>query len=434
MPQEESLKASAHAAFHAALSAADPGPRVAEWLAAHPQAARPRGRLVIAAVGKAACAMVAGALQERAAAPDDVLVVTKTGHDAACPAGVGGLWQTGHPEPDTRSLAAGAALLERVRGLGADDELLLLLSGGASALADVLPEGLSAEDWAASHAALVAAGLPIQSINAVRKHLSGLKGGQLARAAAPARVTALVLSDVIGDDPAVIGSGPAAADPTTFAEACAIARDVAGFPAAALALLRRGEAGALAETPKAGELPHARNIVVANNRAALEAAAGELARRGLPPLILTSRLQGEAREVARAVAAVGLEAAAAGHPASPPVALLWGGETTVTLGPAPGEGGRNQELALAMAEDLAGWVGVGALCAGTDGTDGPTDAAGAWVDGTTWERAGASAGRAALAGHDSGGLLRRLGDRVVTGPTDTNVMDLAIMLVHGGER
>lgn len=422
------LREDAEAAFRAGLAAAGPESRVVEWLRAHPEAARPTGRLVVIAAGKAACPMVSGALAARPVAPGEVLAVTKDGHGTDCPAGIR-LHEAGHPRPDDRSLAAGAAVLERVEGLGAEDELLLLVSGGASSLVDALPEGISPEDWYVANEALVGAGLPIQAINAVRKHCSLLKGGQLARAAAPARVTALLLSDVIGDEPAVIGSGPAAPDPTTFGEALAALDGLAGIPDSLRSHLEAGRAGHRPETPEG--LPNSRNVVVGSNRQALEAAARVLRDRGYGTLILTGRLQGEAREVARAVAAVALEAAGTGSPAPPPVALLWGGETTVALGPNAGEGGRNQEMALAMAEDLAGVSGVGVLCGGTDGTDGPTDAAGGWVDGTTWHRtqaAGWSVPRA-LAVHDSGPLLKALGDRIVTGPTGTNVMDLCLALV-----
>ncbi|KPV40444.1 hypothetical protein AN478_06530 [Thiohalorhabdus denitrificans] len=420
------MRADAEAALSAALATADPARGVAEWLRDHPRAGP--GRRVVVAMGKAACAMAAGAVAEGGVDPADVLVITKDGHGARCPEGARFL-EAGHPRPDGRSLAAGAAILEWVVGLGARDELLLLVSGGASALADALPPGIPPGDWYAANEALVGAGLPIEAINAVRKHCSQLKGGQLARAAAPARVTALLLSDVIGDDPAVIGSGPAAPDPSTFDDALAALHGLSGIPDSLRAHLEAGRGGHRAETPV--ELPNSRNVVVGSNRQALESAAEALRERGYGALILTGRLQGEAREVARAVGAVALEAAATAVPAPPPVALLWGGETTVTLGPESGEGGRNQEMALAMGEDLAGTEGVGVLCAGTDGTDGPTDAAGGWVDGTTWDRA-REAGwsiRGSLAGHDSGSLLEALGDRVVTGPTGTNVMDLCLALV-----
>lgn len=433
MPREQALRADAEAAFRAALEAADPGPRVSQWLTEHPGVARPDGRLAVIAIGKAACAMTGGALSVRKADPADVLVVTKQGHGEACPEGAGRILESGHPTPDARSLAAGAEVLERAQGLGPGDELLLLISGGASALADALPDGFSEPDWVAANSALVGGGLPIPAINAVRKHCSRLKGGRLAAAAAPAPVTALLLSDVIGDDPAVIGSGPAAPDPSTYGEALAAVAGLAKLPAAIRRHLEQGRAGRIAETPKPGELTATRNVVVGNNRLALEAASGGLAARGYAPLLMTSRLQGEAREAARVLAAVGLECGRSGHPAAPPAAFLWGGETTVTLGGQAGEGGRSQELALGMAEDLAGVPGIGALCAGTDGTDGPTGAAGGWVDGATWARAEAAGASvpAVLAGHDSGRLLDQLEDRIVTGPTGTNVMDLALVLVAG---
>ena len=431
MQRQQRLKADAEAAFQAALAAADPGPRVTAWLRENAQAGRPVGRLAIIAIGKAACAMAAAATAERSADPADVLVITKDGHAGQCPPGMGQVVETGHPTPDGRSLAAGEEALDRVKSLGAEDELLLLVSGGASALAEALPAGLPEADWFAANAALVNAGLPIQAINAVRKHCSRLKGGHLAAAAAPASVTALLLSDVIGDDPAVIGSGPAAADPSSYADALVAIDGIPDFPTAIRSHLQRGRDGDLQETPEAAELTHASNAVVGTNRMALEAAAQALEERGYRPWLMTSRLQGEASQVARALAAVGLEARHAGDPMTPPAAFLWGGETTVTLGSETGEGGRNQELALAMAPDLAGAAAIGALCAGTDGTDGPTEAAGAWVDGTTLRRAG-DLGLSvveALNSHDSGTLLHQLADRLVTGPTGTNVMDLALVLV-----
>ncbi|HKJ70255.1 MAG TPA: DUF4147 domain-containing protein, partial [Gammaproteobacteria bacterium] len=372
MPREDPLKSDAEAALRAALAAADPGPRVREWLEGHAEVARPRGRLAMIAVGKAACAMAAGALAARSAEAGDVLVVTKDGHAGDCPSGAGRVLEAGHPTPDGRSLAAGEDILRRVEALGADDELLLLVSGGASALAEALPGGIPPDDWFAANRALVGGGLPIGAINAVRKHCSRLKGGRLGEAAAPAAVTALLLSDVIGDDPAVIGSGLAAPDPSTFAEALGAAEGLADLPDSVRAHLGRGASGEAGETPKPGALGHARNVVVGSNRGALEAAADELEGRGYRAWLMTTRLQGEARHAARALAAVALECRVSGHPGPAPAAFLWGGETTVTLGPEPaGQGGRSQELALAMAPDLAGEAGIGALCAGTDGTDGP---------------------------------------------------------------
>ncbi|MFB6261906.1 MAG: glycerate kinase [Thiohalorhabdaceae bacterium] len=424
------MKADAQAAFRAALAAADPGQRVSRWLEAHAEAGRPEGRLAVIAIGKAACAMAAGALAVRDTDPGNVLVITKEGHGNGCGAGLQVL-ECGHPTPDRRSLTAGEAVLERAQDLGPADELLLLVSGGSSALVEALPPEIPCDDWFAANDALVGGGRPIQAVNAVRKHCSRLKGGRLAEAAAPARVTALLLSDVIGDDPAVIGSGPAAPDPSTFDEALEAIDGLSHVPDSIRDYLEGGKAGAISETPKPGALADVCNVVVGNNRSALEAAGHELAQLGYQPLPMTSRMQGEAKEVARVLAAVGLESRAASQPAAAPVAFLWGGETTVTLGPTPGEGGRNQEMALAMAGDLDGEPGIGALCAGTDGTDGPTNAAGGWVDGTTCQRiadAGCSVEQA-LAYHDSGSALASLGDRLVTGPTGTNVMDLALVLV-----
>ncbi|HKJ89447.1 MAG TPA: glycerate-2-kinase family protein, partial [Gammaproteobacteria bacterium] len=253
MSGREGLKADAEAAFREGLAAADPGRAVSAWLHAHPGIAASPDRTLVVAVGKGACAMAAGALEARGLPPAHVLVVTKDGHGTLCPEGVE-LREAGHPRPDVRSLAAGEVILERAASLGAGDELLLLVSGGASALAEALPAAIEPEDWFAANDALVGSGLPIQAINAVRKHCSLLKGGQLARAAAPARVTALLLSDVIGDDPAVIGSGPAAPDPTTYADALDAVKGVTGFPPAIRAHLEAGQNGAHPETPKPGEL------------------------------------------------------------------------------------------------------------------------------------------------------------------------------------
>ena len=429
MQRRERLKADAEAAFRAALAGADPRPRVADWLRRHPGTAEPRGRLAVVAVGKAACAMAAGVLDARPQLADTGLVVTKDGHGAGCPEGWD-LLETAHPRPDHRSLSAGAELLGRAGALGEGDELLLLVSGGASALVEALPEDIPAGDWFAASEALVGSGLDIEGINAVRKHCSRLKGGRLAAAAAPARVTALLLSDVIRDDPAVIGSGLAAGDASTFGEALALARSVPAMPATVIAHLERGARGELAETPRPDGLGGVTNAVVATNHLALEAAGALLGERGYRPLLLTSRLQGEAREVARVLAAVAMESRASGSPVPSPAAFLWGGEPWVTLSGEPGVGGRAQELALALADELAGAGPAGGLCAGTDGTDGPTGAAGGWADDSTRARAEAEGWPVAdtLTRHDSGSLLEALGDRLVTGPTGTNVMDLMVVL------
>lgn len=340
-----------------------------------------------------------------------------------------------HPVPDERGIAGAARIAELARQAGADDLVLCLISGGASALLPLPAPPLTLEQKQVTTQLLLRSGAAIGEVNAVRKHLSAIKGGQLARLCAPATVISLMLSDVIGDDLAVIGSGPTAPDTSTFADALSVLdrhglRD--GVPSAVRERLEQGAAGALPETPKPGDplFRRVQNLVVGSSALAVEAAASEARALGYRPLILTTRLEGEAREVARALAAIAHEAALDGRPVRSPACLIAGGETTVTVR-GTGKGGRNQELALAAALDLAGAPRLVLLSGGTDGTDGPTDAAGAIVDGETVARA-ESAGlnaRAALMANDSYPLLDATGDLLRTGPTGTNVMDVQVMLV-----
>jgi hydroxypyruvate reductase len=282
--------------------------------------------------------------------------------------------------------------------------------------------------------ALLRAGAPIEELNAVRKHLSRLKGGQLARLAAPARVVALVLSDVVGDDLATIGSGPTAPDPTSFADALAVLeRRGVRAPRAVRRVLEQGALGERPETPKSGN-PLFRRVshhIIGGNRSSLLAAERELRRRGLRTLRLTSRLEGEAREVARALVAMLHECADSGVPARPPVCLLVGGETTVSVR-GPGRGGRNQELAVACARPLARLPRHAVVASlASDGVDGNSDAAGGVVDDTSLARAaalGLEPPEDCLARSDSRAWLDGLGDLVVTGPTGTNVVDLMLLL------
>jgi hydroxypyruvate reductase len=342
----------------------------------------------------------------------------------------------GHPVPDESGQRAADEVEALVRGLGRQDLLLLLLSGGASALLPAPSEGLTLADKAQTASLLMRAGATIHELNTVRKHLSRLKGGGLARAAAPARVACLALSDVVGDDPSTIASGPASPDPTTYAAALDVLqrRGVAdAVPPTVRRHLEAGARGARAETPKPGD-PLFRRVsytVVGSNRLSLAAAATEARRQGLRPLILTTRLEGEAREAARVLVAVLRECVEEGRPVRPPACLLAGGETTVTV-TGKGFGGRNQELVVAAAEGLAAFPAPAVVASlATDGIDGHSDAAGGVADGRTLARAealGLAAPRVFLAENDSRSFLGPLGDLIVTGPTGTNVMDLTALL------
>jgi glycerate-2-kinase len=335
-----------------------------------------------------------------------------------------------HPLPDDRSVGLGARALGIAREAAADDVLLVLISGGASSLLAGPADGITLADKRATVQQLLMAGAPIGELNAVRKHLSAIKGGQLA-AATRARMCALLISDVVGDDPSVIASGPTVADPSTFADALAVLErrgGAAAYPAGVSERLRRGAAGAVAETPKPGDAVFDRTMtrVIGGLRNAM-AAAGEAATAlGYRVVIVDAPIVGDARGAARDVAAhVG-----AARRGGTPLCVISGGETTVTVR-GTGRGGRNQELALALAPHLNAFGGdVAAICAGTDGVDGPTDAAGAYVDATTLNRA-AAAGLDAerfLNNNDSYGFFDRLGNLIRTGPTGTNVGDIQIVV------
>jgi hydroxypyruvate reductase len=392
-----------------------------------------RGRLVVLAAGKAAPAMAAAAEEVLGRRISDGLVVSNAPGPAL---GRTRLLLTGHPLPDTRGLEAAAAVEALVRGLRAEDIVVVLLSGGASALLPAPVAGVSLKDKADVTSRLMRAGAGIAELNTVRKHLSRLKGGGLARAAAPARVVALVLSDVVGDDLSTIASGPTVPDPTTHADALRVLDDRglrAGIAASARRHLEAGARGQAPETPKPGDpvFRRVRTQLVGSNRLSVEAAAREARRQGLRPLVLTTRLEGEAREAARVLVAVLRECVESGRPAAPPVCLLAGGETTVTVR-GDGRGGRNQELVVAASALLASFP-VEAVVASlaTDGIDGASEAAGGVADRTSVARAdalGLAPPAAFLAASDSSGFLAPLGDLIVTGPTGTNVVDLAVLL------
>lgn len=389
-------------------------------------------RVWLIGAGKAAVGMALGArdvLGERIAGGT---VTTRDGYGGEVP-GID-TWEAAHPVPDTRGLAGAAEALACARAAGARDLVLCLLSGGASALWPAPVAGVSLTDLRAMTEALLRAGATIREINAVRKHLSRIGGGWLAREAYPARVVALVVSDVVGSPLDVIASGPTVPDPTTFADALGVlsAYEITA-PPAVLRHLRAGAAGEAPETPKPGgaEFDRVSAHVVAANADALRGASAEAARLGCRALVLADDLEGEAREVARGIAREALERQGALRPGSAPLALLLGGETTVTVR-GRGTGGRNQELALALALELEGRAGIVAATLGTDGTDGATSAAGGVIDGETVAR-GAAAGRDArdhLARNDSHPYLRATGDLLVTGPTGTNVCDVVVILAE----
>jgi glycerate 2-kinase len=343
--------------------------------------------------------------------------------------------ECGHPVPDARGAAGAERIAAIARQAGEKDLVVWLVSGGASALLPYPAAPITLEEKQATTRLLLACGADIHEINTVRKHISQIKGGQLARLAAPAAVEALILSDVIGDDPAVIGSGPTAPDASTFADALAVFDRYAirnRLPASVRHRLESGAAGEIPETPKPGDscFRKVRNTVIGSNRLALAAAARRARELGYHTLILASGLQGEAREIARVHAAMAHEIAATGHPLKPPACVISGGEPTVTLH-GKGRGGRNQEFALAAAIDIAGLANTVVFSAGTDGTDGPTDAAGAIADGHTLHRNPEA--RRFLAANDSYNYFQPLGDLVITGPTHTNVMDVQMLLVGSGK-
>jgi hydroxypyruvate reductase len=420
----------ARAIFAAALAAADVRPLV---LAALADVALARGRLRVVGAGKASGAMAAAAEETLGGRLDGGVVAVKDGHLA--PTRRIRLLEAGHPVPDERGASAAREILTEVQDATPDDLVLVLVSGGASALTPAPAPPVTLADKQAVTRLLLAAGATINELNAVRKHLSLIKGGQLARAAAPARVHALMLSDVIGDPLDVIGSGPTAADASTFSDAMDILErfQVRGrAPASVISRLEQGRLGAIAETPKANDpiFHRVTNVVIGNNALVVDAAAARARALGFTPHALTRSLEGEARQVARDFVGLARSIQAGRGPVAPPACVLAGGETTVTVR-GPGAGGRCQEFALAAALEMDGLDGVVVLAAGTDGTDGPTAAAGAVADGASARRAGEGVGdpHARLAANDSHPVFAALGDLVVTGPTNTNLLDLYLMLV-----
>ncbi len=343
--------------------------------------------------------------------------------------------EAGHPLPDANGELGSAKILEMAAAAGEKDLLICLISGGGSALLPKAVAGVSLADKQETTRILLACGASIHEINTLRKHLSVIKGGQLAAAAAPATVVSLILSDVVGDDLDAIASGPTVADNSTFADCLHIlARyDIADrLPKPVLDYLIKGSNNKVPETPKAGDpvFDKTVNLVIGSNIEALLAAEKEAARRGYTTLVLSSMMEGKTSEVARVHTAIAREIMKTGHPVQPPACILSGGETTVTV-KGDGLGGRNQQFALCAVSDIAGRLPAVMLSGGTDGNDGPTDAAGAIADNTTAQRAAAVKASVAehLANNDSYHFFQALGDLLITGPTNTNVMDLRVLLI-----
>ncbi|MBE3636869.1 glycerate kinase type-2 family protein [Mangrovicoccus algicola] len=408
--------------FDAAVAAADPVQVLPRHLPP-----KPAGRTVVIGAGKGA-AQLAAAFEAAWDGPLEGVVVTRYGYAVPCERIR--VMEAAHPVPDAAGLEAAQALFDAVAGLGEDDLVVALVCGGGSALLPAPPEGLTLEDEAALNRALLASGAPISAMNAIRKHLSRIKGGRLAAAAHPARVVSLVVSDVPGDDPAQVASGPTVPDAVTLAGARAlVARHRIALPERVAAALEAAE-----EAPRPDDAVFARNEVkvIASAGLSLRAAADAAEAEGIPAAILSDALEGEAREAGRFHAALARHAAREGAPFAPPVVLLSGGETTVTLTGEPGRGGRNTEFLLAAALDLDGVAGIAALAADSDGIDGSEENAGAFADGGSAARMRAAGidPAAALARHDAWSAFAAAGDLFSPGPTGTNVNDFRAFLLR----
>jgi glycerate 2-kinase len=415
--------------FRAAVAAADPQQIVPPRLPAPPG-----GRTLVVGAGKAAAAM-AHAVERHwpAGAPLDGLVITRYAHGV--PTERIRVVEAGHPVPDEAGEGAAAEILARTAELGPDDLLLALVSGGASSLLSLPVGGVSMADLKATTRELLRCGAPIEDMNTVRKHVSLIQGGRLA-AASKAPVVALIISDVTGDDPSHIGSGPCAPDPTTYQDALDVFhRFGVDAPPSVVAHLERGARGDIAETPKPGDSAFAnvQNLLIATAQNALVAAAAWLQTHGFATAILGDSVTGEAAEVAKVYAALARQVVEHGSPFRAPVALISGGECTVTIPPGmqPGRGGRCAEFLLSLGIELDALPGVAALACDTDGIDGSEDNAGAVLLPDSLPRAARLGLKASacLAVHDSYSWFAALDNLVVTGPTRTNINDYRVILV-----
>jgi len=409
--------------FQAAVEAADPRKVVRNFLPA-----RPRGRTIVVGAGKGA-AQMAQAFEEAWEGPLEGAVVTRYGYGASTRRIA--VLEAAHPVPDAAGLEGSRHLLRLLSNLTEDDLVVALICGGGSALLPSPPPGMTLEDEIAVNEALLASGAPISAMNAVRKHLSAIKGGRLAAAAYPARVVSLIVSDIPGDNPALVSSGPTIPDAATRQDALAIVKAYGlRLPAAAIRHLHSH----LADAPKPDDPRFARNEVhiVASAARSLEAAAAEAQKQGITPVILSDAIEGEAREVGRFHAAIAREVAQRNRPFNKPVLMLSGGETTVTIREKGGRGGRNTEFLLSLALAVDGVANITGFAADTDGIDGSENNAGAFADHTTAARlrdAGQDP-KALLAAHDSWAAFNMLSDLFSPGPTGTNVNDLRAVLVR----
>jgi glycerate 2-kinase len=390
-----------------------------------------KGRLIVIGAGKASAAM-ARAVEDHWPGPLEGFVITRYGYAVPCERIR--IVEAAHPVPDAAGLAAAEVLLQRVQGLGEDDLVLCLISGGGSSLMPLPLPGLTLAHKQDVNRALLKSGATIGEMNTVRRHLSAIKGGRLAAACHPARVLTLLISDVPGDDPIDIASGPTAADPTTCADALEIVKRYAiELPAAVRELLESGRG----ESVKPGDPRLARSEMrlIATPQMALEAAAAVAREAGVTPLILGDAIEGEARDVGKVLAGIALQVAQHGQPAAPPCVLLSGGETTVTVRGA-GRGGRNVECLLSMAVALNGQPRIHALAGDTDGVDGQEEIAGAVLTPDTLARAWAQGikPRERLANNDGHGFFDAIGDSVITGPTLTNVNDFRAIVIDAQDQ
>jgi glycerate 2-kinase len=411
------------AMFDAAIAAAQPALCLPPHLPAPP-----KGRTLVIGAGKASAAM-ARALEDHWPAPLQGLVVTRYGYAVPCQRIE--IVEAAHPVPDAAGLCAAQRIHQLVQGLTADDLVIALISGGGSSLLVAPAPGLSLADKQAINTALLRSGATISEMNCLRRHLSALKGGRLGAACHPAQLLTLLISDVPGDDPIDIASGPTVGDPTTCADALAIVeRYRLVLPPAARALLESGAGESV--KPADPRLARAQTRLVTAPQMALEAAAQVARAAGVQPCILGDSLEGEARDIGKALAGITRQVARHGQPFQPPCVLLSGGETTVTL-KGDGRGGRNVEFLLSLAVALDGLKGVHALAGDTDGVDGAEEIAGAVLTPDTLARAWALGinPRASLDRNDGHGFFQALGDSVITGPTLTNVNDFRAIVIDG---